>query len=166
MEIDNITMSESIVSEESKKLNVMSLDKRLRELESKVSQIENDILVSKPQLGGVVFNAPNAIPSDYQPKGYVPQKYRQIVDEILSSEFGFDVEESPESMDFTIKIVVPEKYSALTAVEKQAKVKDIRSKVISRALGENGVREWCIKVRENLNKFYTSSGVISPFTKQ
>lgn len=106
------------------------------------------------------------IRSDYKPKGYVPQEYRRIVDEILSPEFGFDTEESTDNMDFKIKIVVPTRFSSLTDQEKAAGMLDTRSKVISRALGENGVREWCMKVRENLNKFYTRSGVTSPFIKQ
>ena len=112
----------------------------------------------------VQFKAPENKGSDYKPTGYVPAKYRQIVDEVLSPEFGLDCIENSANMDFEIKIVVPEAYSSLTTQEKQLGVQDIRSKVISRALGENGVRDWCVKVRENLNRFYSRSGVQSPFT--
>ena len=104
--------------------------------------------------------------SSYKPKGYVPQNYRHIINEILSPEFGLDCEESPSSMDFTVSIVVPQAYSSLTTQEKQLGVEDIRSRVISRTAGEAGVREWAVKVRENLNRYFTKSGVVSPFTNQ
>lgn len=144
-------------------MDIESLSDRITGLETAINKIVNKL--NTPAEVKSEFKAPDAIPSAYQSSGYVPPKYRQICDEILSSEFGFDTEEQVGSMDFTIKIIIPERYSSLTAQEKAANVQDIRSKVISRALGENGVRDWCIKVRENLNKFYTSSGVVSPFTK-
>jgi hypothetical protein len=102
--------------------------------------------------------------SNFIPTGYVPENYRKIVDEILTPEFGLDCKEFNDSMDFRIDIIVPDKFNSLTLQEKQNGIKDIRSKVISRTLGENGVRDWVQKVRENLNKFYASSGVQSPFT--
>lgn len=174
----DITVLQNDSSKEEKTVNVKSLDKRVKELESKLDMTAQAITkinerldaITTPNLGGVnlqsTFKAPEAISSDYKPKGYVPQKYRQIVDEILSSEFGVDCIENAQNMDFELQIIVPEKYNSLTVVEKQAGMKDIRSRVISRALGENGVRDWCIKVRENLNKFYTRSGVKSPFVNQ
>jgi hypothetical protein len=146
-----------------KTVNVKSLKKDLDNLTNIVSGLAQtvDKFVNTPTMDK--FQAPVNKGSDYQPKGYVPLKYRQICDEILSPEFGLDCEEFADSMDFTVSVIVPERFSSLTVQEKQANVKDIRSKVISRAVGENGVREWCQKVRENLNKFYTSSGVVSPF---
>ncbi len=41
---------------------------------------------------------------------------------------------------------------------------DLRSKVISFGEGENGVREWCKRVRLNLNKFYTQNAIQTPFS--
>jgi len=157
-------------TQENKTVNVKSVNKRVDDLIKTVDNLVNSVEKVKEILDKQLptqpepFRSPDAISSSYKPRGYVPPKYRQICDEILSSEFGLDCIENTDNMDFEIKIVIPERFSSLTAEEKRLGVQDIRSKVISRALGENGVREWCMKVRENLNKFYRSSGVQSPFT--
>lgn len=149
--------------------SVASVHKRVDELASTVNTLVEAVanLVKKFDTPTKFeYNPETTKVSDYKPKGYVPPKYRQICDEVLSPEFGLDCEESTVSMDFTIHIIVPDRYSSLTEKEKEMGVKDIRSRVVSRALGENGVREWCVKVRENLNKFFSKSGVVSPFTSQ
>ncbi len=97
------------------------------------------------------------------PSDYVPPKFRKICDEILSAEFGLQIVDFTDRTDFQINITVPEKYSSVTNEDKIKGVKDIRSRMVPRALGENGVREWCTLIRKNLNKFYTKEGVQSPF---
>lgn len=98
------------------------------------------------------------------PNKYIPPKYRQLVNEILSSEFGLDITDFDDRTDFQIHIIVPEKYSSVTPEDRKKGIQDIRSRMIPRSLGENGVREWCNLVRQNLNKYYTREGVASPFS--
>jgi len=97
------------------------------------------------------------------PTGYVPKKYREIVDSILSPEFGITVHDFEDRMDFQLIIIVPDKFSSVSSEDRKKGILDERSKMISRALGENGVREWCLLIRKNLAKYYNSSGVQSPF---
>ena len=99
------------------------------------------------------------------PQQYVPPKYRQIVTELLSEEFGITVTDFEDRTDFQVNIVVPEKYSSVSKEDREKGVEDIRSRMIPRALGENGVREWCSLIRQNLNKYYTQSGHASPFNR-
>lgn len=170
------TIKSEVKNEETARLTIKDVNQKVEKVVESVDKIVEVVSKMNSKIEGMTkqevkplmetFQAPNAIASSYQPKGYVPQKYRQIVDEILSSEFGLDCIESKDNMDFEIQIIVPMRFSSLTTQEKQAGVNDIRSKVISRALGENGIRDWCIKVRQNLNKFYVSSGVTSPFSNQ
>lgn len=96
----------------------------------------------------------------------VPKKFREIVDNVLSPDFGIVVEDSEDGMDFSFTLVVPKKYSSLSKEEIAAKKQDLRSIKIPRAKGENGVREWCKLVRQNLNRYYTKEGVKSPFNNE
>lgn len=98
------------------------------------------------------------------PSSYIPPKFRQIVDEVLSPEFGIHIEDFPNTTDFQFNVVVPEKYSSVIPQDKEKGVRDIRSRIIPRALGENGVREWCVLIRNNLNKYYSKEGIGSPFS--
>lgn len=100
---------------------------------------------------------------DTTPQNYVPRKWRQLVDEILSPEFGITINEYDDRMDFQVNIIVPDKFTSISKEEREKGVIDIRSKVISRAVGENGVREWCQKIRNNLSRFYLKEGKQSPF---
>lgn len=97
------------------------------------------------------------------PSTYVPAKWRTMIDEILGKEFGFTVNDFEDRTDFQINIFVPAEYSSLRKEEREAGVQDVRSKIITRAMGENGVREWAQKVRFNLNKYYMKEGKASPF---
>ena len=100
------------------------------------------------------------------PDGYMPPKFRKIVDEILSSEFGARIIDFDDRTDFQLDIIVPEQYSSVSRLDREKGVKDIRSRTIPRALGENGVRDWCALIRKNLNRFYQHEGVKSPFVTQ
>lgn len=100
------------------------------------------------------------------PSDYIPPKFRKIVNEVLSPEFGLQIVDFDDRTDFQVNIIVPEKYSSVTKEDRDKGVDDIRSRMIPRALGENGIKDWCKLIRQNLNKFYTREGVASPFTSQ
>lgn len=97
------------------------------------------------------------------PQVYIPPKYRQLVDDILSPEFGISVTDFDDRTDFQIHVIVPEKYSSISPDDRKKGIQDIRSRMIPRSLGENGVREWVTLIRQNLNKYYTKEGKASPF---
>ncbi len=94
---------------------------------------------------------------------YMPPRFREIVDNTLSSEFGAKVTDFDDRTDFMLTIIVPQKYSSVPK-EEYEKTADIRSRIIPRGLGENGVKEWCQLIRLNLNKYFTREGVQSPFS--
>jgi len=98
------------------------------------------------------------------PEEYTPPKFRKLVDEILSKDFGLKIDDFPDRTDMQINIIVPEKYSSLSKEDRDKGAEDIRSRIVPRAMGENGVKEWCQLIRTNLNKFYTKEGVQSPFS--
>lgn len=106
------------------------------------------------------------IEDETYPSNYVPPRFRKIVDETLSNEFGINVVDFEDRTDFQVNITVPEKFSSISTPDKEKGVKDIRSRLIPRALGENGVKEWCMLIRKNLNRFYQREGVQSPFNTQ
>jgi len=97
------------------------------------------------------------------PNDYIPPKFRKIVDDILSKDFGLQIVDFPDRTDFQVNIIVPDKYSSVSKDDRMKGVQDIRSRIVPRSLGENGIREWCTLIRANLSKFYNKEGVQSPF---
>lgn len=93
----------------------------------------------------------------------VPPRFREIVDEVLGSEFGLKCYTFRDNTDFQIDIQVPEKYTSMPKQERGPDFVDVRSKIINRALGETGVRDWAKKIRANLTKYFSSQGLASPF---
>jgi len=104
-----------------------------------------------------------AIEDETYPTKFIPPKFRKIVDEVLSPDFGINVQDFEDRTDFLFEIIVPDKYSSISKDDRTKGIKDVRSRMIARALGENGVREWTKLVRQNLAKFYNQEGVASPF---
>jgi len=105
-----------------------------------------------------------AIEDETYPNKYIPPKYRAIASQILSPEFGIDVLDFADRTDFQFSVIVPEKFSSVSQDDRAKGVRDIRSRMIPRALGENGVREWCTLIRNNLARYYQKEGIATPFT--
>ena len=91
-----------------------------------------------------------------------PSQYRRIVNEILTSEFDFDIEDV-DPHNFRFAIYIPDRYSSLTESDKERGLKDVRSKIIPVIMGENGVTAWCKLVKQNLAKYFTQQGGLNPF---
>ena len=96
-------------------------------------------------------------------KNYIPKRYRELADDILGTQFGLKITEFDDQMDFQLTVIVPDALSSVSKKDKAKGQMDERSRMISRALGENGVREWLMLVRQNLNRFYKQEGIESPF---
>lgn len=113
------------------------------------------------------------------------KQYAVIVKEVLGDQFeAWEEYEGVPPSHFRFVISIPPELSSIpkeTHVkagcdhkgersetgEKVCKVPaDLRSRTLSFAEGENGVREWCVKVRQNLNKFYTQNALQSPFSAE
>ena len=126
-----------------------------------IEREQHPIVVEEKKIIGRSFT-PHMDDETY-PKDYIPPKFRKIVNEFLSEDFGARVVDFEDRTDFQFDIIVPEKYSSVTREDRAKGVEDIRTRIIPRALGENGVREWCQLIRKNLNKYYTNEGKASPF---
>ena len=86
-----------------------------------------------------------------EPTMPVPVEYRAVVDMVLNKNFGIHVASHSDRPAFTLTIVVPDKYSNMSAPYREMYKADMRPKVISYAEGSNGVKEWCEKVYNNLS---------------
>lgn len=151
-----------------KKEKKMSSDAKLDILIGAVGKLVELQMADKQSATPDEVNAKRAftphMDDETYPKDYIPPKFRKIVNEFLSEDFGARVVDFEDRTDFQFDIIVPEKYSSVTKEDRAKGVQDIRTRIIPRALGENGVREWCQLIRKNLNKFYTNEGKASPFT--
>lgn len=93
-------------------------------------------------------------------------RHRKIVDEVLGEQFeAWETYEDTNTTRFMFHVKVPIELSSIPKEEKsKGRSLDIRSKAIPQALGENGVREWCKLIRNNLNRYYTQNALPSPFS--
>jgi hypothetical protein len=82
-------------------------------------------------------------------KGYVPPKWRALVDEHLGKEFGFNVS-YPDSGGFIVRIIVPATKSNASQAHLQYYGADIRSKSLANSEGSAGVEKYCKLVAQNL----------------
>jgi len=81
----------------------------------------------------------------------VPLDYRNIINDILNKDFGISVEPSSDRPMFTLRIVVPDKYSSLSEEEKKMMGADFRVKIVDYSSGANGVREYAELVYKSFN---------------
>ena len=93
-------------------------------------------------------------------------KHRLLVDNILGKQFiAWESYDGSDSTHFEFHIKVPMELSSVPTEDRaKGRTEDIRTRVISQAAGENGVKDWCEMVRKNLNKYYTTNALPSPFS--
>lgn len=152
---------------------VVSVDEKIEKLSKTVNTLVDgmSVLMEAQANKEVPASAPMAMTPAMTPTQedetkddtYVPKNFRKLCNVILSPAFGMRVVDFDDRMDFMVEIIVPDEFSSLTPQEKEKGVRDIRSKMIARAVGENGVKEWCQLIRQNLNKYFTKEGKASPF---
>lgn len=135
---------------------------KLVEMQTKAEKAVDKEISDRLDKGvGTVFTP--KLEDETYPESYMPPKFRKVVDTILSPEFGARVIDFPDRTDFQLDIFVPDRFSSVPLDERRNGVKDIRTRIITRALGENGVREWCELIRKNLNRFFQKEGITPPF---
>lgn len=111
-----------------------------------------DILTTKPPETSEPVSLPSNIVAEKPDQSPVPPKWRAIVDEVLGTDFGINVVYPDQGSGFLFKIIVPkEKSNAAKDYLEMYKV-DIRTKAISYQDGIEGVKQFCERVKKNLQK--------------
>ena len=146
---------------EGMKNSLIGLDKRLAKIEetqTKTATEMVDKLMGKEKDDTTV--------DDTVQEMKIHPTHRKIVDEILGEQFfAWESYEGVSSTHFQFNVEVPEKLSSISKADRQKGQRtDIRTITISIAEGENGVRKWCKKIRTNLNQYYNTNAIPSPFT--
>lgn len=155
------------------------LNEEIKGLGSRVDSLENlrTDKTATQQIGEVIASKGDDFADATVPELVLPPKHRQIVVDILGEQFKAweDFDKTP-STHFLFNIEIPRQLSSIPK-EQHARANcdhernvcklpsDVRSKAVSYAEGDNGVRTWCLKIRQNLNQFYAKEGIRSPFTE-
>ena len=114
----------------------------LAKLVADVEQLKLDVASLKEKPVEVPKVEVKAEPVEVYP---VPQEYKDIVELTFNKEFGVRIEPLKDTPAFVFSIIVPLKYSKVTAGE------DLRPKVLTYSDGVVGVRAWVDKVWNNLD---------------
>ena len=138
---ENIPVEESVVKED--KANLVSI---LSDLAESIKTLKQDVEILKTQKTEVITPAP----ADNHPISLngVPKDLEEVAREILGEKFQFVCESMSDRPSFRFTVIVPLEYSTL-----KGQVEDRRSRVIDNALGVNGVRDWCLLVKQNVIKY-------------
>ena len=151
------------------RLNV--IDERLKEVEQYKPKSATELI---EQAQKELAEKRGDVPQAYTPESDVTlsskriaPKHRIIVDGVLGKQFAaWETYNEVDSTHFFFHVQVPEGLSSIPQRDRNFNIgSDIRSKAIPNADGENGVRQWCLLIRKNLNQFYTQNGIRSPFAE-
>ena len=98
---------------------------------------------------------------------FLHPSYKEVIENTLGNQFeAWQTYEETDDAHFMFHILIPPQLSPSKDNKSGKKVlPDIRSKAISHAEGINGVKEWCQKVRGNLNQYYSRNAIPSPFAE-
>ena len=89
---------------------------------------------------------------DEPDKSPVPPKWRAIVDEVLGTDFGVNIVYPDQGSGFLFKIIVPLNKSNATKDYLELYKTDIRTKAVSYQDGIEGVKQFCERVKKNLQR--------------
>lgn len=104
--------------------------------------------VMKTEVDDAVMRmAPTEASADETP---VPPAWKQLVTEILGSDFDAELV-FPEAGGQIFRVIVPKDKSNASQMHWTMHKRDIRSRELGNT-GAKGVKEWCLKVRLNLQK--------------
>tara|TARA_R100000789_G_C3019551_1_gene153239 strand:- start:1923 stop:2468 length:546 start_codon:yes stop_codon:yes gene_type:complete len=173
---DNPTEEKKETKEEKKTNAILKTQKEILKTQKGTNKALNTIAGSLTKLVDIQQNAPKkeeekmepekgkeAEMDETYPKTYFPPKYRDIMDEMLGKDFEGRVTDFDDRTEFQFDVFIPKEYSSLSQEDKEKGVKDVRTRIIPRALGENGVRDWCKLIRTNLNRYFAREGKATPF---
>lgn len=128
-----------------------SLSKGLEMVNSRLDKLEQPVQVAAPQVFSIGAKTVEPNPVQIEQSGdmfltQVPVSLRKAAEEILGPKFSFECQACPDRPAFAFTVIVPQEYSK---VEGQ----DRRTRIIDNALGANGVRDWCLKVKQNVIQY-------------
>lgn len=119
-------------------LEVMYIKAKMEE-----PKVEQNILVApQPQ----AIQMPISTTSTFLSQ--VPSDFLMVANEVLGEKFKFECIALPDQPAFAFTVIVPQEYTSVKLPEI-----DKRIKVIQNILGVNGVKEWCLLVKQNVVKF-------------
>ena len=140
------------------------LEQNLIEMAKAVKDLSFDVLAIKKKMDTAPVSMPKVEPvlpmpslvSSISPLSPfpVPPEYRELINNTLNKQFGTEIEYTPTGFLFTI--IVPEKYSMLTAKDKEMIKIDKRTKLIPNYEGSNGVRQWVELVYSSFSSEFKS----------
>ncbi len=123
--------------------NLIEMAKAIKELATDVAELKAIKAVPTVSATPVPSSTSSAISTGItsgQTGFPIPPEYKEVVDKVLNKYFGVEIAYTPAGFMFTI--IVPEKYSSLTAKDKEIIKVDKRTKLIPNFEGVNGVRTW------------------------
>jgi len=159
----------------------VALETRIKKVEATAGPANateaTDVALSKAEN---VAPKPEVVVDETIQERRIDPRYRKMVTDILGEQFEAWEEYSdcpPSHFRFVINVPpglssIPKNTHTRTGCDHDnpevgCKVPpDLRSKTMTYAEGENGVKEWCNRVRLNLNKYYTTNALPSPFSNQ
>ena len=136
--------------------NVKLMHEDLTKLTGIVSTFIEKLSISVVQVPSL--NRPNAQvnittaqPTETTSKYPIPVEFREATDLILNKKFEIEIDYLPDVASFQFSVLVPREYSNAGNSHWETHKEDRRSKIIENAMGINGVREWSMKIYENLS---------------
>lgn len=116
------------------------------------AELEAEIEVLKAQIEAKPVSA-TELDGGPDEENLIPAKWKLAVAEILGPEFECQVVQ-PDNGGTQFKIIVPKELSNASQMHWEMHGRDVRTREIGNT-GLVGVKEWCLKVRQNL----TASGI-------
>lgn len=77
----------------------------------------------------------------------IPSELLSVAQEVLGEKFTFECVPAKDKPFFDFVVIVPPEYSKLPVG-----IQDRRSRLVPNSAGPEGVRDWCLKVKENVIK--------------
>jgi hypothetical protein len=146
------------------------LNENIKEISNRLSAVEKKQtpLTATEEMSKIIDTAKKDIPEikdETLVEKKISSRHRQIVTEVLGAQFdAWETYDDVASTMFMFNVAVPLELSTMSAEDRRGgRRDDIRSKAVSLADGENGVREWCKKIKENLSKYWSVHGISTPF---
>jgi len=127
----------------------------LTDLVNKMAKLETmlDRVVGTVVKRGPIQSAPKPMEVEATPDDItIPPSFRQAVDEILGKDFGCRVIYDANGSGFMFSILVPLEKSNAKKDYLETYKHDIRTRSLTGGEGLAGVREWCTRVRKNLER--------------
>ena len=140
------------------KTNIMSLDKRMRDMESNMGRmltlLENKTPVATTEILTPIVESDLNKEIETARRNVVPgtEAFHEAVDDILGEEFEFRFGEGAEDGCYLAEIIVPSKYDRRAQALKRLSPEDVRVKVIPVVGGMPRFKQYCKMVKGHVQQ--------------